>query len=456
MRHPISLGRHCNVAFQLRMHGQENIPHFFDWLGTPISGLIEAIRSDFDIFRPEDLEYVTDTPQHHIRDGRTHIVLFHQFPHIDGHQTADFILHYKQFIKGFRFQARRFREYVSELPVTLVRHYITKDEAYELESVFFQRFQNADAQFLYLVHDTDEFTTKHGHARSIPATAQSLGDPDVWIRILASEGLLFKPYNYSTIEILGFSHEDHDLLPDDRFTEAQLLSAIEHNAENPHFPVELIRQYRKRSEFARAEHLAIETLSKHPTSQQAEIELLLARWKGNALSNETVENGFENLLAKYRIAELYSEAAAFYVQIGKLDKASEASRRALDLDPLDYFSYVNRAISLYHFGDVASAERAMAVCLRLQSKVAWFHHLHSKMLRDLGRLDEAIAAEQHALHCNPEELPSLCHLGELYQQRGELRKALETWKLAIPIAGQNTNLVQSWIASVSAMVEQPA
>ena len=91
MRKLISLGQNSDVAFQLRMHGEENVPHFFDWLSTPIDGVIRIIEEDFDVFYPDHLVLDTSSSPHHVVDRVTNAKFFHQFPLHNGECFAKFL-----------------------------------------------------------------------------------------------------------------------------------------------------------------------------------------------------------------------------------------------------------------------------------------------------------------------------------------------------------------------------
>ena len=226
MRHLISLGERCDVGFQLRMHGEENVAHFFDWLAGSAAAAIKVFEADFDVFHPDHLELRTNVTPHYVRDRVTGILFYHQFPLYRGNVSPDFLLNYDSFIKKFEYLAARMRDYLRSKPVTLVRRDITQAEALRLEAVVLSQYPEADVQFLYLNHRGDEFTTPRGHCRRLPQGGGSLGDPAVWAEMLLQEGLIETPYRRATAEILGSHHDDYNLATSNRFTEAQLLAAV--------------------------------------------------------------------------------------------------------------------------------------------------------------------------------------------------------------------------------------
>lgn len=451
MRHVISLGENCDVAFQLRMHGQENVPHFFDWLGTPIDGLIKVIESDFDVFHAEDLEYITKHKVHFISDGPTGIAFYHKFPYVDFHQTRDFHLLYQSFIKICRFQARRFREYVKTLPVTLVRRNISEEKALLLEDVFFRQYPNADAQFLYLVHEGEEFRTPRGRARFISRSRGSLGDPEIWIAILEAEGLLYKRYHHSTAEILGLSHDDHSLSIDDRFTEEQLLRAVAENPSHPLLVLELARHYRKRGNFESAEEHARRSLKLAPERADTMIELILTQWSSGQISADAAADQFVALSERSQFADIATHAADSLLAAKRFAQALHFAKEGIRRNPADTRAYHLCAMSAYELGDVEGARRAIANAIRLNSRSELYHHLHGRFLAELGRRQEAIDAQLACVAAGGRFNP-YCSLGWLHSEAGNFDEAVKYWKLALEIAGPQAATVRSWIEGLQAQL----
>lgn len=446
MRQMISLGQHCDVAFQLRMHGSMNAPHFFDWLTTPLDGLIKIFDANFDVFYPDDLVLVTDRPNRFVADQITGVAFFHQFPYVSGHVTSDFLLFYQRFIRIFRFYARRFREIVTTEPVTLVRRGdITHPQAVNVEQSFFRCFPDADVQFLYLVHG-ELFETDHGHARHIPKTAASLGEPRVWVKLLVEEGLIEEPYRHSTAEILGAGREDHSLSPHDRFSEDDLLDAISGNPHHPMFPLELATYYRKRAMFDEAETYAMRSMAVLDCAENR-FETVLSRWKGSKISaNEAADALIAIVGKKADVGGLLRETAASLLGASRYIEAIDYSARALVQDPLDETSYYTRAMAFYHQNNFAAAERSIRGAIKMHNKSELYYHLHARFLDELGRLEDAIAAEHRALAVvGAGRFQSLVHLGGLLARLDRHQEAIDMWKRALPMLPSHAHTVQAWI-----------
>jgi tetratricopeptide (TPR) repeat protein len=446
MRHAISLGQNCDVAFQLRMHGAENVPHFFDWLGTPESALSKVFDADFDIFHAENLVYCSD--DYYVKDGLTGIILFHQFPRMDSRTTSDFMLFYSGFLKAFRFHARRFREYVTTLPVVLVRRDISEAGANAVEEAFFKRFPEADAHFLWLVHDNHEFSTACGHARHIPRTKSTLGDPDVWVKILSEEGLLEAPYKHSTAEILGLSHEDHALSVDDRFSEDQLKGAIHYNPRHPLFPIELARYYRKRGQFKEAEEAALLSLSVSPEQVEAKFEVTMARLHGKVIAPEDAASDLQLLLQGNAPGEVGVEAAKALLNCGRFEEARGIASETIAKHPLEHEAYFVLSSALYSLHELERAERAVAMAVRLCGRASHYLRFNARYLHELDRYAEEEALLRKDLLIQ-RDFYNLIHIGRCLENLGKHHEAIEFFEEAKPLAGQHIDMVERCITEAN-------
>jgi hypothetical protein len=152
---------------------------------------------------------------------------------VSGSVIADFLINYPQFIGKFEYLSDRFKDHIRNHKLTLVRRKITKDEAEELEAVFFDKFPGSDVEFLYLNSSAPTFSTPRGQSHIIEASKLDLGNPIVWSRFLVEQNSIGRPYRLFPVEVLGKSHEGYGLGHANRFTEQHMLDAISFNPENP-------------------------------------------------------------------------------------------------------------------------------------------------------------------------------------------------------------------------------
>jgi FkbH-like protein len=451
-RHLIGLGFRCDVAFQLRMHGSENVAHFFDWLATPIDGVIQIIKADFDVFYPDHLVLNTNHSPHCVEDRMTGTLFHHQFPLYAGHMQADYLLFYEPFINKFQHLADRFRLYMETKPVTLVRQDITREQALQLEEAVLERFPNADVRFFYAVDKAQEFETPYGKARALRNDGTSLGDPAEWARVLSEEGLIDEPYRHGTAQILGAAHDDYNLSTDNRFSEEQLLNAIKANPQSAFFPLELSRLYELKGMWRKSEEMAVETLARAPHNLDALFQATLAQWKLNEIPVVEAAQIFERLAAHEKPQVRWMrEAAASCLAAARTEDALRYANKAVCADPADQRNYLQKVLCLYRQHNLVATELALAAAMRLGPVGHTHLHIHAKILDWRGDADTATQVERGIVKSNPNFFPSMFHLAELSRKAGRVSEALEYYQAALLIAGVHRDTVEKKIAELSAM-----
>jgi tetratricopeptide (TPR) repeat protein len=451
-RHLIGLGYRCDVAFQLRMHGAENVAHFFDWLAIPIEGVIKTIEADFDVFYPDHLVLNTKHDSHCVEDKLTGTLFHHQFPLFAGHMQPDFLLHYEPFIKKFQHLAARFRSYMETKPVTLVRRIINQKQAFQLEDVVLKRFPRADVRFLYIVNDGKEFETPHGRACALKHNGKSLGDPAEWVRVLTEERLIGEPYRHGTVEILGAAHDDHNLSTDNRFTEEQLYVAMRANPQNIAFPLELARLYELNNQWRKAEEMALAALARAPQNREAQFQAALAQWQLGTLPVRKVAEIFERLVAgEAPEVRWIREASAACLAAGRPEDALLHANRAVRADPADQRNYLQKVSCLYQERNFPETELALAAAMRLGPIGKIPQHIFARILDWRGEVEEAMQVEQALVKSHPQFFPSLFHLGELAMKRGQSGEAVAYYQAALPIAGNHRAAVEKILNDLGGM-----
>lgn len=456
MRRLIGLGFRCDVAFQLRMHGAENIAHFFDWLATPAEGVIKIIEADFAVFAPDHLILKTDHSPHCVEDRFTGTVFHHQFPMFEGHVQPDFLLFYQNFIQKFRHLAARFRDYLQSQPVTLVRHFISHEQALRLEAAVFNLVPDADVRFLYILDHGEVFSTPHGHARVIKNDGSSLGDPAAWAELLAAEGLIGEPYRHATAEILGSAHDDHNLMTSNRFSEAQLQAAIVAHPQSLAFPLELSQWYAANGRLNEAEDMAISALARAPDHPEALFHATMTQWRRGRLSAPEAAATLATLVdSAAPPASWLAEAATAMREAGQAAHGLNYAERALRTDPMNRNGFLQKALCLLETGDFVAAEFAMDAAIRHGPISPINQHRHANILKGVGRLDAAIAVERSVLTVHPTFFPSLINLAGLLANQGLYDEALASYREALPVAGEHMAVVKARIDALNDLVPEP-
>lgn len=78
--HIISLGGHCQTAYQIRRHFGTDKAYPFDWWVTPTKALVELLESGFvDIFREEHMKIVQEDTGPAVMCGKYGLMHYHDF-----------------------------------------------------------------------------------------------------------------------------------------------------------------------------------------------------------------------------------------------------------------------------------------------------------------------------------------------------------------------------------------
>ncbi|MCB8883862.1 hypothetical protein ACELLULO517_26685 [Acidisoma cellulosilytica] len=424
------------MAFQLRMHGSENIAHFFDWLATPIDGLIRIIERNFDVFHPEHLTLRLDHTPHCVQDVVTGVTFHHQFPLYAHHVQPDFLLHYPAFIKKFQYLADRFRTYMATRPVTLVRRVIDYDKALRLERAVKTTFPDADVRFLYLLNQGVGFTTPLGQAHVIGTDDSSFGDPLLWVPILSDAGLIDRPYRRATIEVLGVAHDDYNLGIERRFTVAQLTAAIAANPENAAFLVELAQWYALQGQWQDMLVAAERAIACNPSVWGA---AFYAGWAAWSLGRLTPHEAADRLQRQAHLPDARPSWALIAAEAlrlaGRVPEALICLDQAMKADPLDYRLYFEKANCLRDPKDAREMVLVVQAARRLAGDRPSYLHEHylANALEALGDLEGALQAAERTVS-GPPIFSFLWTYAGLLHKLGRNQAALEALERARAVA----------------------
>lgn len=125
--HLLSVGCQCQVAYQIRRFTGDTTSHFFDWLYTPIAGLLDTLETDFQhIFEQQNLEFAHDELciNRTVRDKRNGLDLFHSLPKAEDGGVRRDILEgdFSAYREKFSFLASRWLKTTKGGKVLFVRH----------------------------------------------------------------------------------------------------------------------------------------------------------------------------------------------------------------------------------------------------------------------------------------------------------------------------------------------
>jgi len=180
---------------------------------------------------------------------------------------------------------------------------------------------------------------------------------------------------------------------------------------------------------------------------------------------------------------------AFYGGMSPVDahpKEEQAARRAAELEPGSVDSHLQMAYTLGERHDWSASEKEWKSAIALDSNSADAHHGYSMFLANRGRFDEALRedditekldplwpgstataagtlfyarryseAERHAQRAGSGFAPAYWVLGQVYEQRGQYKEAVEAFKQDFNMGGRG-DFSESLLAHAYAMDGQKA
>jgi tetratricopeptide (TPR) repeat protein len=133
-----------------------------------------------------------------------------------------------------------------------------------------------------------------------------------------------------------------------------------------------------------------------------------------------------------------------HLRLNELDKADEAFKQALKIDPEAYEPLLNRSVALFRLTQFKDAESLLRKTLKVKPDSAFAYYYLGRTLQKLGRNDEAEKALLKCTELKPGEI-SEAHrlLAAIYLDRGKpdrVVEQLETYLKLVPTAPDADNL----------------
>ena len=130
--------------------------------------------------------------------------------------------------------------------------------------------------------------------------------------------------------------------------------------------------------------------------------------------------------------EAWHMLAAVNGQLGLIDKAEMACRRALDLDPQMVAAHLDLGNILYSKGQFDEACDCYREALRYKPDYAMAWHNLGNILSEMRRIGEAIESYEAALRFNPRAL-TFYNLGNLLQAEQRFDEAIHNYRQVISL-----------------------
>lgn len=123
-----------------------------------------------------------------------------------------------------------------------------------------------------------------------------------------------------------------------------------------------------------------------------------------------------------------------------LDKAEEASRYAVDLDPESAQAQASRALALSLNRRDGEAEQAFEAALRLDPRLFEAHYYYARHSFVLGRLEKAAAQYEAAIRLRPEDCQAPLLVAQIYDDLGRVEDARSARLRGIAAAEEHLRL----------------
>jgi len=176
----------------------------------------------------------------------------------------------------------------------------------------------------------------------------------------------------------------------------------------------------------------------------------------------------EKTLNEWRVlgSEPLTEAEVFFLEgdrffdAGKLEKAIEAYKQVVRLEPDCAEAHINIGQAYYRLGRYQKAAEAFKITIRLEPQNTYAHCRLGHMYLKLKRYKEAVNILKQTIRLDPELAVAHCNLGVAYNMLGRDKEAAEAFKQAVRLkpayglAHYNLGLTHLYMGNTGAALEQ--
>jgi adenylate cyclase len=167
---------------------------------------------------------------------------------------------------------------------------------------------------------------------------------------------------------------------------------------------------------------------------------------------EAIEHDPTFAMAFVGLADTYVNLSNFgYREGGEAHARAEvAANRAVTLAPQLAEAHASRGFVLASTQDFGGAEAAFKRAIELNPSYSWTHHYYTLLLMMLGRMEEALEHNRHALAADPLSLPANATHGIILLHRGDYPAADRQLQRALTLS-PNFQLTQYYLAVLRAV-----
>jgi Tfp pilus assembly protein PilF len=130
------------------------------------------------------------------------------------------------------------------------------------------------------------------------------------------------------------------------------------------------------------------------------------------------------------VAEIHRTAVSYYNR-GEYEKAVEAYKRAIEINPDSAEAYYHLGMAYSSLGKYKDAVEAYSRSIKIRPDYAAAHYNLGHAYSNLNQHDKAIKAFRHSIQHEPDNLEAYFALGNAYFDSGREEKAVDTFEAAI-------------------------
>ncbi|CAC9505607.1 hypothetical protein [uncultured Gammaproteobacteria bacterium] len=143
---------------------------------------------------------------------------------------------------------------------------------------------------------------------------------------------------------------------------------------------------------------------------------------------------------------IYEKTAEEYIEKGnnnyhksEFEKAIEAYKKAIEINPDSDMAYCNMGLAYDKLGELKEAIKAHKKAIEFNSNIDKAYCGMGHAYASLDKLKEAIEAYKKAIEIKPDSDMAYCNMGSAYGKSGKFKEAIEAFKKAIEFNSNNDN-----------------
>jgi len=170
-----------------------------------------------------------------------------------------------------------------------------------------------------------------------------------------------------------------------------------------------------------------------------EIKNLLNYYKNNKF--DIAEQLSLQMIEKFPDEQLvWKILSMIFLQTERVDKAIDANKKAVELNPKDFEAHNNLGMNLQQIGKFEDAIKCYEHAIKLNPKIPLIYYNLGNSLKEIDKLSQAELSYKQALSLKSDYVEVYLNLGNIYRKLGKLNDAEKSYKTAISF---NPNFVEA-------------